>query len=879
VAVAIGDRLGRFEVVASLGVGGMGEVYRAHDAHLQRDVAIKVLPAEFSGDPVRRRRFEQEARAAGGLNHPNILAVYDVGVEDNCSYIVTELLQGETLAERLSERSLTPRKAGEFAREIAAGLAAAHDHGVIHRDIKPSNLFVTTDGRIKILDFGLAKVASEASSVTDTITVDGMRRSPVIGSVTYMSPEQVRGLRVDHRTDIFSLGVVMFEMLAGFPPFRRGSAGETLNAILYDDPPRLQTEDEVSRALERVARHCLERSADDRFQNARDLIFDLESAMQNPRPVAGRRFPRAVIAGAATVGLLVGAGIAAFVAARAMSPPTVPVVRQVRSMTSLVGLEEFPALSPDGKMLAFTIVEGKRRQVFVRYLADSPMRAVTADDADHEAPRWLPNSSSLVYFSPAGPGEVQGAIYRIPALGDAPQRIIASIGGGDVNREGRLACFRLENQRIQLVTTTIDGADVTPVAELKTGHYEYPRWSPDGRSIAYQAGDGFRSDVYVVAASRGSTPSQITHDEKVAKGLAWLPDGSGIVYASARASSFPYLPPLSLWEVRLDGRQRQLTSAEASYEQPDLLGSGLLSVTRVRIRYDIWKYPFGGAAASVERGEQITRQTGQVGTPSASPDGSFVAYLSDSGGHTNVWVTTGERSARQLTFEDDPGVAIGLPAWSPTGQWIAYLSSKGNNGLDFGVWLVKPDASDNHNILPKGLSPTWSDDGKWIYYVEASNRSIKRIAATGGAPELVRSEPARNVIGIHDTTVYYMVDRALMDGRPEFEIRAAPIGDGRARVIKTIPVERVPAWQLLNPALSPDGRWLAVPLTDGVTTNIWTISTLDGSMSQATDFGDRPIFIARRLSWSRDGRSILAAIGEGDADVVLLDGLIRGAAR
>ena len=876
----VGDRLGRFEIVGALGAGGMGEVYRARDPQLQRDVAIKVLPAEFSADAVRRRRFEQEARAAGGLNHPNILAVYDVGVDDARSYMVTELLEGETLAERLA-RPLPAGKVLDFALQIAAGLAAAHDRGVIHRDIKPGNLFVTTDGRIKILDFGLAKLAGpDISSVTDTVEVDGVHRSPVIGSVTYMSPEQVRGLRIDHRTDIFSLGVVVFEMLAGFPPFRRGTSGDTLNAILHDDPPSIPFDDEELRPLERLARHCLEKSPAERFQNARDLIFDLETVPRGG--ISARRPSRlrtATLAAAAALALLAAAGIGAFVSSRLTSSPPAGIVHQVRTLTSLVGLEEFPALSPDGRMVAFTVVQGRQRQIFIRYLADSPMRSVTADDTDHEAPRWLPNGESLIYFSPAGPGQVQGAIYRIPALGGAAQRIMASIGGGDVSRGGRLACFRLEQGRIQLVTSSIDGSDLRPVAELQTQHYEYPRWSPDEKWLAFQAGDGFRWDVYVAPAAGGSKPFRITHDLKGVRGLTWLPDSSAVVYASARASSFPYLPPMALWEARLDGGQRQLTSPDASYEQPDLRADGLLSVTRMRIRYDIWKFPFAAVAANIEQGQQITRQTGQVATPSASPDGTEVVHLSDTGGHTNVWVTTAQVSARQLTFEDDPDVAVGLPAWSPDGRWIVYLSSKRNQGLVFGVWLVKPDASDNHQILAKGLSPAWSEDGQWIYYVEASNSSIRRIPVTGGQPEVVRAEPARNVIGVHGSTIYYVVDRALMDGRQQFEIRAAPAGTGPARVIKTIPVERVPLWQIVNPALSPDGTWLAVPLTDGFTTNIWAIATDNGAMTEVTDFGDRPIFIARRVSWSADGRSIFAAIGDGDADVVLLDGLVRGAVR
>jgi Tol biopolymer transport system component len=877
-ALSVGVRLGRFEILGSLGAGGMGEVYRAHDPQLERDVAIKVLPAEFSNDPARRRRFEQEARAAGGLNHPNILAVYDVGVEDGHSYIVTELLEGETLNDRLAGRALPPRKAADFAQQIAAGLAAAHDRGVIHRDIKPGNLFVTTDGRIKVLDFGLAKVAGvDLSSITDTITVDGLRRSPVVGSVTYMSPEQVRGSRIDHRTDIFSFGVVFYEMLAGFPPFRRASSGETLNAILYDDPPSLPPGDPALAVLERITRHCLEKTPDDRFQNFRDLMFDLTSRTDEPRSISRtRRVTPAVVGGAALLAVA-AAGVGAFVATRVLAPPPPAIVHRVRPMTSLIGLEEFPAISPDGKMVAFTVLERRRRQIYVRFMADSPMRSITSDDADHEAPRWLPDSTGLVYFSPGGPGEIQGAIYRIPALGGAAQRLTASIGGGDVSPNGRLACFRLQSGHVQLVASTLEATDVTPIAELQTEHYEYPRWSPDGQWIAFQAGDGFRWDVWVIRAKGDAKPFQITHDSKVIKGLTWLPDSQGVIYASARASTFPYLPPMALWEARLNGQQQQLTSADASYDQPDLQ-RGALSVTRERMQYDIWKYPFTGTATAAEHAEQLTHQTGEVATPSASPDGTEVVYLSDTGGHANVWIASERGAARQITFESDPVVAIGLPAWSPDGSWIAYLSSKGNGALDFGVWLVKPDGSDNHQIIPKGLSPSWSDDGRSIYYVESSNTSIKRIKVAGGQPSVVRTDPARNVIGVHGSTVYYVVDRALMDGRQEFEIRAAPVGTGPSRVIKTFPAARVPSWQIVNPSLSPDGDWLAMPLTDGFTTNIWAIATGGGAMTQVTDFGERPIFITRRVSWSFDGRFILAAIGEGDADVVLLDGLVRTSA-
>lgn len=271
----------------------------------------------------------------------------------------------------------------------------------------------------------------------------------------------------------------------------------------------------------------------------------------------------------------------------------------------------------------------------------------------------------------------------------------------------------------------------------------------------------------------------------------------------------------------------------------------------------------------------MTRQTGQVLTPTGAPDGSEIAFLSDSGGHGNLWVMSMQTGQlRQITFETDPGVAVGVPVWSPEGQSIAFVSSKGRSGFDFGVSLVDPDGTNLRNIAEKGLGMAWSPDGQWIYYAESSVGPLYKVPASGGGPMRVRSEPTRNVIGLHDGTLYYMVERALLDGRPEFEIRAATPEDGPSRALARVPASRVPSWQIVNPALSPDGEWLAMPLTDGLTTNIWALSTRTGAWRQVTDFGERATFIARRVSWSSDGGSIVAAVAEGDADVVLLNGLI-----
>ncbi|MEJ7577054.1 MAG: serine/threonine-protein kinase [Pyrinomonadaceae bacterium] len=291
--IAADTLLGRYEIRSQIGAGGMGEVYLARDPKINRDVAVKVLPADFSSDPERLRRFEQEAQAAGALNHPNILSIYDVDTHDGAPYVVSELLEGETLREGLNGTALSVRKAIDYALQIASGLAAAHEKGIVHRDLKPENLFVTHEGRVKILDFGIAKLIEprDGSEAHTNLPTRKLNTNPgtVVGTVGYMSPEQVRGQRVDHRSDIFSLGAVLYEMLSGKRAFRGESAVETLNAILKEDPPELsESNGEINPALERVVMHCLEKNPEQRFQSARDVSFALEalSGLSSSRTMA-----------------------------------------------------------------------------------------------------------------------------------------------------------------------------------------------------------------------------------------------------------------------------------------------------------------------------------------------------------------------------------------------------------------------------------------------------------------------------------------------------------------------------------------------------------------------------------------------------------------
>jgi Tol biopolymer transport system component len=886
-ALPSGTRLGPYEVTAQIGVGGMGEVYKATDTNLKRAVAIKVLPTAVASDAERLARFQREAEVLAALNHPNIAAIYGLERAAGITALVMELIEGPTLADRVAQGAMPIDEALPIAKQIAEALEAAHEQGIIHRDLKPANIKVRSDGTVKVLDFGLAKAMEPAAgamspnaSLSPTITSPALMTGVgvILGTAAYMSPEQARGKSVDKRADIWAFGCVVHEMLTGRTAFAGETVADIIASILHNEPGWSRLPASTPEPVQRLLRRCLQKDARHRLRDIADARMELDDAISGTGQMQAidvpmrTRWPRVLPAAAITVSVL---AIGLVIWSRTV-PRSVDSAVNLQRITDFVGMEEQPAASPDGKTAAFIAPVDGRRQVWVRLLAGGAPLQITRDDADHEQPRWAPDSSSLIYFSGAAREGDPGMLWEISALGGTPRRIAVSQGAGDISHDGRrIATFRTQGNRTVLAIVERDGSKSERVLALPAlSEFSSPRWSPDDRSIAFVGAIeiAFNRALYVMDVAGGEA-KQIANAQNI-QGVAWLPGGSGLVYSSSAGSTMTYPPVFNLRTVSKDGgRERQLTFGDVSYVHPDIAVPGKLFASRVRMQSDIWRFPVDGVPVdNVKNGTRITHQTGQVQTPSASPDGQEIVYLSDSGGHVNLWVAKIDGSnARQITFERDPSVVIGIPVWSPAGDRIVMIRSQAGANSE---WLINPDGSGARELVPRGAGAAWSRDGKWLYYFTAKSATdpspcIDKMPVEGGQAVRVRCDAANMAVASQGSAIYYSPQISTQG-----EIRKAQPEDGPDQPFVRFALSRIP----LIPqgyALSPDDRWLTMPLKDAGTTNIWAFPTDGGPARQLTDFGRSPILIARQVSWSPDGKFVYAAVVETDADIVLMDGMLR----
>ncbi len=736
-SISAGSRLGPYEILGPLGAGGMGEVYRARDERLKRDVAIKVLPASYSQDADRLRRFEQEAQAAGALNHPNITAVYDLGAHDGAPYIVTELLEGETLRARLAGGALAVRKAIEYAVQIARGLAAAHEKGIIHRDLKPENLFVTKDGRVKILDFGLAKLTEiEGAGGQQTnlpTAAAGTEAGVVMGTLGYMSPEQVKGHTADQRSDLFSFGAILYEMLSGSRAFHRDSAAETISAILREEPPDLSaTNRNVQPGLERIVRHCLEKNPEERFYSARDLAFDLEALsglsgtseaaarLPGARSRSSRRlFARAVLAAAL-------AGIAlAYLAGRRAGDRTPPSFRELTFRRGSIWNARFGS---DGKSVLYSAAwDGGSTEIHLGRTDGPDSRPFGLKGAD------------LLAVAPSGDIAValglrfSGAFTRIGTLarmaatgGGAPREILENVEFADWPPDGRdVAIVRAVSGHRRLEYPVGKGLYET------TGWIGNPRFSPRGDRIAFLDHPVDRDDGGAVAlVDLAGKKTTLTPVFAGASGLAWSPDGSEIWFTAADVGG-----NRALRAVSPSGRPRVLVRGMGAMTLHDVSRDARVLMTHdlARIGFvtrgpegpgerDLSWFDWSLLADLSEDGRTaLFSEAGEGGGPgysvfirrtdgspavrlgegqalSLSPDGKRVlAILHPTSGQQLVIYPTGPGEPKFLSY---PNLRVQSAVWLPDGR--RFLMTAAEPGRDSRAYLGDSEGGAPRPLTPEG---------------------------------------------------------------------------------------------------------------------------------------------------------------------------------
>jgi eukaryotic-like serine/threonine-protein kinase len=747
--LARGARLGPYRIDAEIGAGGMGHVFRATDTRLDRAVAIKVLPQHRWSDPKIRHRFEREARALSSLSHPNLCALYDVGELTQSGatipYLVMELLEGETLRDRLQSGRLGVRKALSWAAQIASGLAAAHQKGVVHRDLKPENVFITGGHLLKILDFGLAVTTETHDSATTAMrTEPGM----VMGTAHYMSPEQVRGDHLDARSDIFSLGIVLFEMLTGQVPFHARSSVETMNAILTDDPPDIGTlVPSIPDAVEALVRRCLEKDPAQRFASASDLAFALDSAAKTvtsstPSPVKRRStatVPRPTRTRALFLGAVLLAVIGAAVLSRRSFESATPDPPRMRTLT-YSGRDSDAAVSPDGRLIAFVSTRDGRRRVWIKQLADGTEAAVTAGPED-SAPRFSPDSAVLLFTR-----NERGtrALYRIGVVGGEPRRLIDNAFDGDWSPDGRQVAFirhRSDPRRLStLCVAAVDGGEVREIAATDAEDLFAPRWSPRGDAVAVTRTTRGTNAGSVLVVDVGSGETKVlsrTEAHGMLSGTAWVNGGSAVIYAELEALGSIGLPrpsgnsALVLHDVGSGEARVLLRNPHSAADTIDIAGDGRIVFSEDLTRQSLQEVTLDGSRPPrwLSRGMSVDRQ------PSYGRDGTSVFFTSDRGGNVDVWeLVLDNGSVRRVT--DHAGVD-----WDPYPSGDALFWSS-NRGGHFEVWTSALDGANPRQVTKDGVdaeNPSLPLSGEFMTYDSTNPKTdgLWRIGRDGSGARLI----------------------------------------------------------------------------------------------------------------------------------------------
>ncbi|HEY8561779.1 MAG TPA: protein kinase [Pyrinomonadaceae bacterium] len=916
----IGKQFGRYEIRSKIGSGGMGEVYAAFDAELGRRVAVKILPAEFSSDDARKNRFRQEARAASALNHPNIITIYEIGENEHGSFLVTELIDGATLREIIKKERLPLVRALKIVEQIANALVAAHSARIVHRDIKPENVMVRHDGIVKVLDFGLAKPTAPSEETDEQIkTLPGM----VMGSVRYMSPEQARGLKVDERTDIWSLGVVLYEMLTGHAPFDGETTSDTIAALIYKEPaPVVNFVPNAPAELQRIVRKALQKDRDERYQHVKDLaldlkdlIYELEHVMsgerlrsvsadidlsENPTMIhrthstkdnalttAGMSIPpsektsksRSMLPLAALAAIVLPAALG-FGFYKWFGAKTLPAVsafeKPQAARVNTDGKVANPAISPDGKYVAYLSGDVGNRSLVVRQVAtDSAVTIVPPTPLNLSGVTFSPDGDYVYYLLTSEDGVIN-TLYRVPALGGTPKRLIEDVDSAvtfapDGNR---LAFHRnLSKEAITIIyTANIDGSNVEPLLRSDETAFNVvanPRWSPDGRIILVRAFNNFGGTVEkneiaeIFVAEKKLAVWRAAREFHSVFEFSWLKDGSGFLFTGQETPDSPVQIFRAVYET---GEFYPVTNDINSYNSLGLTADDKAIVTlKSNLSSSIWSY------------NPASRQFDQLTAESANLEGNYglsearggkLVYGRKDGNDVTLWLTEGG-SARPLSGEIRR--VFVNPKITFDGRWIVFSSKQSGAAR---IWRVDADGRNlvqltrektNHGDFNPQLTP----DGKWIVYQQYASganakSAIMKVSIDGGESSVLYSDDQHNV---QNATISpdgkFIAFDSYRTSDFDKKIRVATFENNAfGQIVKEFDADQINAY-----LWSPDGKSLTFLSSRSGVQNLWRLP-LDGAAPQpVTDFKTGRIF---NFTWAADGKKLYIVRGNINSDLILI---------
>jgi serine/threonine protein kinase/Tol biopolymer transport system component len=925
-----GTRLGRYEVGPQLGAGGMGEVYLAEDMRLRRPAALKILPAKFTESEDRLLRFEREASAASALNHPNIITIHEIGQQDGMHFMAMEFVDGETLRLRLSHTPMSLKETLDVAVQVADALSAAHEAGIVHRDIKPENIMIRRDGYVKVLDFGLAKLTERQSSVDSqapTIAKADTEPGTVMGTMQYMSPEQARGFDVDKRTDIWSLGVVLYEMVAGHAPFEGETTSDVIVSLLSQEPPLLSQEaEDVPHELERIARKALQKNRDERYQTVKDMALDLKSLRRelevgaelerSSTPASSGAARAARSSGANRVattlkdsrthtgkwgetrttqggGNLVssilhnGRGIALVFAIVAVGAGLAfglyKLFGQRKAVDNSSGLFKqaqviklttngntaVAAISPDGKYVAYAMEEAGKMSLWLRQVAiSSNVRLLPLAEVEYYAV-YFSADGNYIYYAMGSP-QTPPSIYKIPVLGGSATKVVDNLSGPvAISPDGKqMAVVNIDQQKQEAVLSIakLDGSERRKIFARKGPEFfDWVAWSPDGKSIVCP----------VRGISKDNNPLVTIVEVQVSDGAErvmttqpWLSTGQIVWLADKSGLVLTAKHQDSsfdqIWYISYpEGAVQSVTNDLYDYRGVSLSNDGAQLVTVQTLRL---ANVWLAKSANDLTLTQITPGVGTYYDLARTPDG-HILYASDASGSADIWEMTLDGSnQKQLTAGAGRNYA---PSVSRDGRYIVFHSNR--SGV-WQIWRMDRDGSNPKQLTFDNSDSNWpevSPDGEWIIYHHMNpglTMTLWKISIDGGTPVQITDKISlRPTISPDGQWIAYWSFSDAPSQR--VQIAVVPFAGGEPVKVFEPAQNAIAGWDAIL-KWTPDGRALTYVDYHNNTQNIWKQPITGGRPTQLTDFKDNQIF---SFDWLRDGRLILSR-GFRTNDAILIKG-------